>query len=274
MEGKHSRLNKTCFVADTPTLTPDGYKPIQEFRAGDAILSRPEDQPVLPVRPSVVEELFALAAPILEVRLGGQTIETTAEHPFFVAKKGWVRAEKLEAGDELVGHDDHRTKVDSVTTTARHETVYNVRVAEDHTYFVGDENWGFSVWVHNAYKINQLADGTWEVIDGAGELAIKFASKDELLRFYNQRSPDKIFDFENVDDVAKYLTERDAFDVLRRQQAKDLAIEKRLRILDQIDEVTEIADRLNMIENLPEQALVYYTRALELWELFDDLPGF
>jgi hypothetical protein len=28
--------------------------------------------------------------------------------------------------------------------------VYNLRVAEDHTYFVGAENWGFSVWAHNA----------------------------------------------------------------------------------------------------------------------------
>ena len=27
--------------------------------------------------------------------------------------------------------------------------VYNLRVAEDHTYFVGDPEWGFSVWTHN-----------------------------------------------------------------------------------------------------------------------------
>jgi hypothetical protein len=29
--------------------------------------------------------------------------------------------------------------------------VYNCRVAEYHTYFVGDEGWGFSVWAHNSY---------------------------------------------------------------------------------------------------------------------------
>src|SRR5262249_23944282 len=31
--------------------------------------------------------------------------------------------------------------------------VYNVRVADFHTYFVGCEEWGFSVWAHNAYII-------------------------------------------------------------------------------------------------------------------------
>ena len=30
------------------------------------------------------------------------------------------------------------------------ETVYNFRVANCHTYFVGCAEWGFSVWAHNA----------------------------------------------------------------------------------------------------------------------------
>jgi filamentous hemagglutinin len=34
-------------------------------------------------------------------------------------------------------------------------TVYNLRVAEYHTYFVGSLEWGFSVWAHNAYFANQ-----------------------------------------------------------------------------------------------------------------------
>jgi hypothetical protein len=30
------------------------------------------------------------------------------------------------------------------------ETVYNLEVEGDHTYFVGARDWGFSVWAHNA----------------------------------------------------------------------------------------------------------------------------
>jgi hypothetical protein len=32
-------------------------------------------------------------------------------------------------------------------------TVYNLRVADFHTYFVGSSLWGFDVWVHNANYI-------------------------------------------------------------------------------------------------------------------------
>jgi hypothetical protein len=37
-----------------------------------------------------------------------------------------------------------------VEDTGAWATVYNLRVADYHTYFVGGEDWGFSVWAHNA----------------------------------------------------------------------------------------------------------------------------
>ena len=39
--------------------------------------------------------------------------------------------------------------VEPVEDTGDHETVYNVRVAEWHTYFVGTQEWGFALWAHN-----------------------------------------------------------------------------------------------------------------------------
>ncbi len=163
-------LNKTCFVAGTPILTPDGEKEIDELQVGDQVLSRSETDAHGNVRSRSVEKIFELSAPILELRLGGQTIETTAEHPFFVVEKGWVRASELEQGDLLVGHNDTLTAVETITTTDRHEAVYNISVADDHTYFVGRESWGFSVWVHNAYSIRRAVDGTWEVLDNVGDV--------------------------------------------------------------------------------------------------------
>jgi hypothetical protein len=38
----------------------------------------------------------------------------------------------------------------SVVVSGETAAVYNVRVAEDHTYFVGARSWGFSVWSHNS----------------------------------------------------------------------------------------------------------------------------
>ena len=52
-----------------------------------------------------VEEVFRLQAPILKLRIGGQTIETTSEHPFYVDGKGWVDGCDLRIGDQLISSD-------------------------------------------------------------------------------------------------------------------------------------------------------------------------
>jgi len=48
----------------------------------------------------------------------------------------------------------HERAVEGVRNTGREEVVYNGRVAEYHTYFVGDDEWGFSLWAHNSYAPN------------------------------------------------------------------------------------------------------------------------
>lgn len=80
----------------------------------------------------------------------GRSIETTPEHPFWVRDKGWTTAGEIEPGDELRSHDGQWIPLDSKHLTDSIITVYNMRVAEDHTYFVGSPLWGFTVWAHNS----------------------------------------------------------------------------------------------------------------------------
>jgi hypothetical protein len=40
--------------------------------------------------------------------------------------------------------------VEDLLDTGEVQTVYNLEVAEAHTYFVGMKEWGFSVWAHNS----------------------------------------------------------------------------------------------------------------------------
>jgi hypothetical protein len=61
-----------------------------------------------------------------------------------------VAAWELRPGDQIMGQGGQLLEVESVTQTGIVETVYNVRVAEWHTYFVGCDEWEFSVWAHNA----------------------------------------------------------------------------------------------------------------------------
>jgi hypothetical protein len=42
-------------------------------------------------------------------------------------------------------------------------TVYNVRVADFHTYFVGSEEWGFALWAHNDYSISAQDQNQQEI---------------------------------------------------------------------------------------------------------------
>ena len=85
------------------------------------------------------------------VRVNGKEIETTPEHPFYVRDAGWTDGGDLKAGDELLGTNDCWTPIDAITLTANEQTVYNIHVSNDHTYFVGDADWNFSVWVHNTH---------------------------------------------------------------------------------------------------------------------------
>jgi hypothetical protein len=143
-------VGTSCFVAGTPLLTPDGDKPIERFQVGDWVLSRSEHDPEEPLEARRVEAVFVRVAPLFELRVGGRVIRTTVEHPFYVHGLGWRTARELKPGDRLCSHDGQCVPVEAVTDLGEVATVYNLRVAEYHTYFVGSREWGFSVWAHNA----------------------------------------------------------------------------------------------------------------------------
>ena len=50
----------------------------------------------------------------------------------------------------MLSDGDRWTPVEGVYETGEWEVVYNLRIADFHTYFVTDWDWGFAVWSHNA----------------------------------------------------------------------------------------------------------------------------
>lgn len=161
-----SVFENSCFVAGTPLLTPDGEKVIEQFRPGDLVLSRSEYDVDGPLEAKVVEEVFVRAGLVLMLVVNGRVIRTTAEHPFYVLGKGWRCAKELRAGDWLVSHEGMPVVLEQVGEPDEVTTVYNLRVADYHTYFVGCQEWGFSVWAHNADCFEAFFDtatGYWRV---------------------------------------------------------------------------------------------------------------
>jgi hypothetical protein len=164
--------NEYCFAAGTPLLTPDGAKAVEHIRVGDFVLSRHESNANGEIEAKQVEEVFVRAALIWHLHLGQQVIRTTGEHPFYVHNLGWLPCKELKIGDCLLCADGTTVEVKDLLGTGEWEVVYNIRVADYHTYFVGCEEWGFSVWAHNACVIVRVAaDGSFELYDiGAGKV--------------------------------------------------------------------------------------------------------
>ncbi|VTR96992.1 polymorphic toxin-type HINT domain-containing protein [Tuwongella immobilis] len=116
--------------------------------------------------------------------MAGQLIETTAEHPFWVVGRGWTPVWELSKGDSLTTMSGETISVEGVHETARWETVYNFRVNEFHTYFVGCDEWGFSVWAHNANcVIITEAGGQHSLIDVVTGKTLKTGTQAEVQAF-------------------------------------------------------------------------------------------
>jgi hypothetical protein len=73
-------------------------------------------------------------------------VDTTPEHAFFTAEKGWVPAKDLQVGMHVLRLDGTAGVVQSVLVVEQPERMYNLSVAEAHTFFVGEGEW----LVHNA----------------------------------------------------------------------------------------------------------------------------
>jgi hypothetical protein len=140
---------EACFAAGTPLRTPDGSQLIEQIRPGDYVLCRDENDSMGPVESKLVGEIFVKQGLVLELTIGGQIIRTTAEHPFYVYGQGWTAAQELHVGVQVLCEDGTQVAIERVRDTGSWETLYNLRVADHHTYFVGSEKWGFAVWSHN-----------------------------------------------------------------------------------------------------------------------------
>ncbi len=138
-----------CFVAGTPIRTPFGSTAIDRLHPGDLVLCKPDNEPSAPVVAQRIAENFVRVSHLLNLHVGGRIIQVSHEHPFWVENRGWVRAADLRIGDLLRTAQDQLIAVEGIAESGRLATVYNFRVDDYHTYYVGDESWGFDVWTHN-----------------------------------------------------------------------------------------------------------------------------
>jgi hypothetical protein len=146
-----------CFVAGTYVHMAGGsWKRIEDVNAGDRVLSR--NSQTGQTETEVVEHTFIFykQATLVLKFADGNKIETTAVHPFYVMGTGFIPAGQLRAGDRIVTENNVAVRLTSARYTGQHKTVYNIEVADDHTYFVGKADGG--LWVHNAWPCDEEID--------------------------------------------------------------------------------------------------------------------
>jgi RHS repeat-associated protein len=145
-----------CFVEGTGVLTESGLQPIETIVPGDRVWARADDatSPRLAV---VTRAFITAAAAVIDVAVESESghreqLRVTLEHPFWVIGREWVPAGQLRAGDNLFSQGGQRWRVVEERPVSERQTVFNIEVGGDHSYFVG----AAELWVHNTCDAAQL----------------------------------------------------------------------------------------------------------------------
>lgn len=124
-----------CFVAGTPIVTQRGMKAIDEISVGDVVLSRNITTGELDWKP-VLRTTQRPPEPTVILSAGGEQLQCTTGHLFWVSGVGWKKASDLQPGNWMHGAREPIT-LDKVST-ASDEATFNLDVADFGTYFVGN----------------------------------------------------------------------------------------------------------------------------------------
>lgn len=150
--GAINSIRKKCrnsFDEATLVQTDEGLKPIAEVEVGDKVLARNEltgEESYQIVTATMVEWHDTTITVELWRGEGSEEIVTTDEHPFYVVGKGFTEAAKLTLGDVVKLAGERLSVVGNLKRNFNGQLAYNLSVANDHTYFVGQSR----AWVHNS----------------------------------------------------------------------------------------------------------------------------
>ena len=158
-----------CFIAGTLVATLDGFKAIEDIKAGDWVLSADANTMQTGYK-QVLETYIRKVNKLVHLTINGETIVSTVDHPFYVRGVGFVNAANLCIGFKLVNNKDDILCVEEMFREELHGEsvkVFNFQVEDYHTYFVGKN----IIWVHNATCTPENRQAIKEHLDGTAENA-------------------------------------------------------------------------------------------------------
>lgn len=140
------------FSANTMVWTPDGEVPIGQLQIDDQVLAyNPlmhvlEAQPILHVWEHEDADLVDVSImPTMQssVLFAGtpEVIHTTSKHPFLTVEEGFIPVSQLRIGMHVMQANGSVGIVTAIRPVSEGVIMYNLEVAQDHTFIVGDDQW-------------------------------------------------------------------------------------------------------------------------------------
>ncbi len=129
----------SCFAGGTLVRTLDGLRAIEQIRPGDRVLSQDTATGALAFESVLVAHHNPPARTVRLTLDNGEVLVPSIYHRFWICGQGWTMARDLKPGDAV-------RMLGGRVTVARAEPgdvvpVYNLDVAREHTYFVGNHDY-------------------------------------------------------------------------------------------------------------------------------------
>ena len=126
----------SCLAAGTPIWTDAGPVAVEKIKVGDRVLSQHPETGELAYKP-VLHTTVRLKAELVKLELAAaDPVTCSVGHGFWIAGKGWVKARDIEP--QMNFHGAMGTTPLRRSEPAGVGSVYNLIVADFHSYFVGD----------------------------------------------------------------------------------------------------------------------------------------
>lgn len=150
------RSRHACFVAGTTITMKNSFKPIEEVKVGDYVLTHLNNYR------KVVKTHENLSEQIITIKTKNASVRCTPNHPMLVYsenKYSWKEACKISLSEDfLVSEYNKLEKIESISVRQEETRVYNLTVEEDNSYCAEGykvHNCGIAIshkkfWEHNA----------------------------------------------------------------------------------------------------------------------------
>jgi hypothetical protein len=125
----------SCLVAGTPICTDRGFVAVDQIQVGDRVLAKDISSGELAFKP-VLHTTERRPVSVKKFLVGGSTITASEGHHFWVSGTGWSKTRELAAG-QPIHTATGMSRIESAAIESEPAPVYNLVVADFHTYFVG-----------------------------------------------------------------------------------------------------------------------------------------